>query len=74
MHAWSGGQVSYGAGPSVGYSPARNVWIGVGYNVSGYEDRDFSASTYTAHGPFVRMRLKLDQESVREAAAWLNRQ
>ena len=25
-------------------------------------------------GPYLRMRLKFDQESVREAAGWLNKQ
>jgi hypothetical protein len=58
----------------MGCSPATNVWIGLGFNVSGYEDRDFSASSHTSYGPYVRMRLKFDQESVREAANWLNRQ
>jgi hypothetical protein len=74
LHVWNAGQLSFSGGPSVGYSPATNVWIGAGFNASGYEDRDFSAASHTAFGPWVRMRLKFDQESVREAAAWLNRQ
>jgi uncharacterized repeat protein (TIGR01451 family) len=74
LHVWNAGQFSFSGGPSVGFSPATNVWIGVGFNASGYEDRDFSAASHTAWGPWVRMRLKFDQESVREAAAWLNRQ
>jgi hypothetical protein len=74
LHVWNAGQLSFSGGPSVGYSPATNVWLGVGFNVSGYEDRDLSASSHTAYGPWVRMRFKFDQESVREAAAWLNRQ
>jgi uncharacterized repeat protein (TIGR01451 family) len=74
LHVWNGGQVAFSGGPSMGCSPATNVWIGLGFNVSGYEDRDFSASSHTSYGPYVRMRLKFDQESVREAANWLNRQ
>jgi hypothetical protein len=74
LHVWSPSQVAYSAGPSVGFSPATNLWVGVGFNVAGYRDRDFSASSYTASGPYLRMRLKLDQESLREAAEWLNRQ
>ncbi|HSN91842.1 MAG TPA: OmpA family protein [Anaeromyxobacteraceae bacterium] len=74
LHVWSARQFSFSGGPSLGYSPATNLWIGVGFNASGYEDRDFSAASYTAYGPWIRMRLKFDQESVREAASWLNRQ
>ncbi len=51
LHVWRGGQVAFSAGPSLGYSPAKNLWVGVGFNVSGYEDRDFSASNHTAYGP-----------------------
>ena len=74
LHLWSAGQVAYSGGPSVGFSPAKNVWLGVGFNFAGYDDRDFSASNYTAYGPWLRLRFKIDQESVREAAAWLNKQ
>ena len=74
LHTWSSGQLAYSAGPSVGFSPVTNVWLSVGYNVVGYHDRDFSASNYTDHGPYLRMRFKFDQESVKDAAAWINKQ
>ena len=73
LHGWTGREVAYSAGPSVGYSPAANVWLGLGFNLAGYSDRDFSASSYTASGPYLRMRLKFDQDSVRDAASWLNK-
>ena len=74
LHVWNAGQLSYSAGPSVGFTPATNVWLSLGFNLTGYHDRDFSAATATAFGPLLRVRLKFDQESVREAAAWLDRQ
>ena len=74
LHGWADTTLAWSAGPSVGVSPATNVWISLGFNVFGYNDRDFSASNYTAFGPYLRLRLKFDQESVHEAAAWLNKQ
>ncbi len=74
LHGWADGALSYSAGPSVGVSPATNLWVSLGFNVAGYTDRDFSAANYTSFGPYLRLRLKFDQESVREAAAWLNKQ
>jgi hypothetical protein len=74
LHVWGLHQVAYSAGPSVGMSPATNVWIGAGVNLVGYYDQDFSASNATATGPYVKMRFKFDQDSVKEAAAWINKQ
>ena len=46
-------------------SPAANVWISAGYNVAGYRDRDAEADRYTRRGPYVTMRLKFDQSTLR---------
>lgn len=59
----------YSVGASVGRLLYKNVWASVGYNVTGFNDDDFSQSEYTAQGPFVRLRVKVDQDSVRE---WLD--
>ncbi len=64
QHAWSRGAWSWSGGPSVGVSPAQNMWITAGYNVSGYRDRDFEDDRYTRQGPFVTMRLKFDQTTL----------
>jgi len=50
-----------------------NAWISVGYNLVGFEDKDFSSAAYTAQGPYVRFRMKFDQQTVRDAALWLNK-
>src|SRR5205814_383917 len=58
LHGWADSRVAYSVGPSVGVSPATNVWLSLGFNVFGYNDRDLSASNYTATGPYLRLRLK----------------
>jgi hypothetical protein len=73
LHSWNAGQAVYGAGASLGYNVVQNAWISLGYNLTGFEDKDFSAANFTAKGPFVRFRFKFDQNSVKDAASWLNR-
>lgn len=68
------GQTSYGSGASVGLQAAKNLWISVGYNFAGFMDRDFSKADFTAEGPFVKLRMKFDQVSVREAVKWFTGQ
>jgi uncharacterized repeat protein (TIGR01451 family) len=55
--------LSYSGGPTIGITPAKNTYISVGYNVVGFNDRDFEGSRYTRSGPFVTLRLKFDQDS-----------
>lgn len=55
--------VAYSGGPSVGITPFKNGYISLGYNVVGFEDRDFEESRYTRDGPFITFRLKFDQET-----------
>ena len=57
--------VQYSYGPSVGVSPAKNVWASVGYNVEGFRDDDFEAAEYSRQGPYVTLRLKFDQHTAR---------
>ncbi|MGA3279853.1 MAG: OmpA family protein [Smithella sp.] len=72
LHSWNSSQFDYSNGISAGYNLMQNVWVSIGYNITGFKDRDFSASDYTAQGPFIRFRMKFDQNSVSEAAKWLN--
>ena len=68
QHAWRGDAYAFSGGPSVGASPAVNVWITAGYNIAGYRDRDFEEDRYTRQGPYITMRLKFDQFSLGNAA------
>ena len=58
--------VEKGWGLDVGMNVATNLLVSVGYNFAGFEDEDFSRARYTAKGPFVRFRLKIDQASLKQ--------
>lgn len=74
LHSWAIDQTRYGSGVSVGYHAAKNLWISLGYNLTGFTDRDFSSADFTAQGPFIKLRMKFDQVSVREAVRWITGQ
>jgi hypothetical protein len=62
----AGGTTQRSAGFDFGISAARNVWISIGYNFEGFRDDHFDASRYTAQGPYVRFRMKVDQDSFKD--------
>jgi uncharacterized repeat protein (TIGR01451 family) len=70
LHSWQAGQIDTRLGVSLGYTPARNIWVSFGYNLEGFYDQDFSRSDYTMHGMFMRFRLKFDQNSSADIARW----
>jgi len=59
------GTTDYGLGASLGFGLMENMWLSFGYNVHGFEDSDFSQGEFTAQGPYVKFRLKFDQEDLR---------
>jgi opacity protein-like surface antigen len=63
----------YSYGLSVGYNMARNVWVSLGYNFSGFEDEDFTASEYTSEGLFLKYRLKFDQNTASSILGLMDR-
>jgi hypothetical protein len=67
LHSWVANQFDYSTGVSLGCNVVKNAWVSAGYNVFGFEDEDFSQGSFTARGPFIRLRLKVDQQSVRDA-------
>jgi uncharacterized repeat protein (TIGR01451 family) len=73
LHSWNSNNFGYSAGADVGYSPITNTWVSLGYNVVGFEDDDFTAAHYSAQGAYMRIRAKFDQQSVKDAAKWINR-
>jgi uncharacterized repeat protein (TIGR01451 family) len=66
LHSWSSDVTDWHAGLSVGHNPATNTWVSVGYNFVGFVDEDFAAAEYSQRGPYLKFRLKVDQESVRD--------
>ena len=63
MRSLNSGVRSYGLGASVGYKLVDNMWLSAGYNVRGMNDRDFSNASYRARGPFITLRMKVDQDT-----------
>ena len=60
----SDGTTSYAIGPQIGFVPADNVMVVIGYNLSGFRDRDFAAARNTTKGVFATMRVKFDSNSL----------
>lgn len=64
LHSWNEGTLEYGLGASIGYLAFDNAWLAVGYNLLGFDDRDFGAAGYRAQGFFVAIRMKFDQDTL----------
>ncbi|MDE2561736.1 MAG: DUF11 domain-containing protein [Sphingomonadales bacterium] len=58
------GVTQFALGPTIGVVPARDVLLTVGYNVTGFRDRDFSASRNTSKGVFVALKAKFDTSTL----------
>jgi uncharacterized repeat protein (TIGR01451 family) len=66
LNSWESGVGEHQVGFDVGVTLATNVWVSIGYNVAGFRDEDFAAARYTDQGPFLRLRIKADQDSFRD--------
>jgi uncharacterized repeat protein (TIGR01451 family) len=66
LHSWESDVIDYSVGFDVGTTIARNVWVSVGYNFAGFRDDDFSASRHTAQGPYLKIRIKADQDTFKD--------
>jgi len=66
LHSWESDVMDHSTGFDVGATLAKNVWISVGYNFAGFRDDDFSASRHTAQGPYIKIRIKADQDTFKD--------
>jgi uncharacterized repeat protein (TIGR01451 family) len=66
LHSWESDVMDYATGIDVGTTVAKNIWISVGYNFAGFRDDDFSASRHTAQGPYLKIRIKADQDTFKD--------
>ena len=64
LHSWSQDTYAWALGPSIGFTPFTNAWVSLGYNVRGFQDRDFENAHHTAQGPYLVFRMKFDQQSL----------
>jgi uncharacterized repeat protein (TIGR01451 family) len=60
----NGKNIAYSGGPVVTLTPFENTNLSLGYNIVGFEDRDFEDSRYTRNGPYLTLKLKFDQNSL----------
>ena len=67
-HSYESKVVDYGVGVDLGFNMLDNLWLTLGYNLSGFQDSDFASARYTAQGPFLRISIKADQQSLRNIA------
>jgi uncharacterized repeat protein (TIGR01451 family) len=63
-HSYHAGVRNYGMGASAGFKVVNNVWLAVGYNFRAVDDRDLAAANYRAHGPYLTLRMKVDQDTL----------
>ena len=66
LHSWESDVIDYSTGFDVGTTIAKNIWVSVGYNFAGFRDDDFSASRHTAQGPYLKIRIKADQDTFKD--------
>ncbi|MBP7952235.1 MAG: hypothetical protein KAZ17_01990, partial [Sphingorhabdus sp.] len=59
-----GKNIAYSGGPVLTVTPVKNANISLGYNIVGFSDRDFEDSRYLRSGPFIKLLLKFDQETL----------
>ena len=64
LHSWNSQVLNYSAGASIGYRLMENTWVAAGYNVLGFNDRDFAGAEYRAKGFFLSVRIKFDQDTL----------
>ena len=66
LHSGAADVIDYSTGFDVGPTSAKNIWLSVGYNFAGFRDEDFSASRHTAQGPYLKIRIKADQDTFKD--------
>ena len=67
-HSYQSKVIDYGLGLDVGFNLRDNMWLTLGYNITGFDDSDFSQARYTAQGPYLRFSIKADQHTLKQIA------
>lgn len=63
LHSYSANNFDYSAGIYLDYSPWKNSVITFGYNITGFNDEDFSQQNYHKSGLYLQFKIKFDQSS-----------
>ncbi|MFZ5619150.1 MAG: hypothetical protein ACOZAA_17695, partial [Pseudomonadota bacterium] len=65
IYSFNAQTLDYSFGPSIGFTPADNVWLSFGWNFDGFVDEDFAAADYSRVGPYLKLRIKFDQTTAK---------
>lgn len=66
LHSWESNVMDHSTGVDVGMTIMKNMWVSLGYNFAGFRDDDFTASRHTAQGPYLKIRIKADQDTFKD--------
>jgi hypothetical protein len=58
---WGAGQSARTQGVHVGYLLGKNLWLTVGYNLTGFSAPDLQGEAYTNKGFFLQLRMKFTE-------------
>jgi hypothetical protein len=58
--------MSHGGSAEIGYRLWKDLWLSVGYSLDRF-DADLTGSEYQGKGPYLRLRFKFDEHTVRDA-------
>lgn len=65
LNSWNSQVRQTALGVSVGHSLLDNLWLAVGYNFAGFDDADFTGADTRAQGPYLSIRMKVDQDTLK---------
>ena len=58
------GEQQYSFGAGINYLVRKNLRVGVGYNLTGFEDEDLDPESYNDEGLYVGLKYKFDENSL----------
>lgn len=73
LHSPQGGTSQYARGIEAGYLVKENLWLSLGYNLTGFSERDLNGADYTAKGVYLRLRFKFDENLFKGSDPAVNR-
>lgn len=72
LYSPKGNARQWAQGVELGYQVQTNLWLALGVNWSGFDDRDLVGSDYTRRGIYLRLRWKFDEDLFRRKQPAVN--
>ena len=66
LYSFSADNMDYGYGAYIDYLIFTNMLVELGYNIEGFEDKDFSLQNYRASGSYLKFKMKFDQQTLKD--------